>query len=219
MAALERASLTNTITGERVVVQFNPEEYTLQKEVQYAQATVPGLSTPLLQFAHGGLQSLDMELLLDAREAGVNDVRELVDSVVGLMAIDPTTHAPPVALFTWGSLTFKCVLASASQRFVLFRSDGVPSRARLQVSFQEYMTADEEARAVKRETADYTKVHTVRDGETLSSIAAATYGDAATWRPIAIRNRLADPSALVGGQSLVIPRLPYTDPDSGEITG
>jgi nucleoid-associated protein YgaU len=120
-------------------------------------------------------------------------------------------------LFAWGSLTFTCVLARAAQRFIMFRPDGVPIRARLQVTFNEFRDVELEAKEIKRETADYTKRHTVGQDETLSGIAAATYGDASMWRPIAIRNGIDDPRELAVGLQLAIPSLPYRDPDSGEV--
>jgi nucleoid-associated protein YgaU len=226
--ALERAVITNTVTGQRVDVQFNPEEYSVSRDVSYAQAAVPGLSAPLLQFAHGNMQTLEMELLLDTWEAhpagpvgatgAGGDVRALVKAVTSLMDVDPTTHAPPVLLFTWGSLTFTCVLARASQKFVMFRPDGVPVRARVQVTFNEFRNGDLEAKEVKRETADYSRLHVVVEGETLSAIAARVYDDPAAWRPIAVRNGVDDPRALRPGQRLLVPMLPFRDPETGEVT-
>lgn len=226
MSGLEKAQITNTVTGARVPVLFNPEEYTVSKEVTYAQANVPGLSAPILQFVHGGMSTLELELFLDTfeehREGGrvVNaagtDVRTLVAKVTDLMAIDASTHAPPVALFTWGSLAFSCVLARATQRYVMFLPDGTPVRARLHVTFNEFRNADLEAKEIKRETADYTKLHVVAEGDTLSSIAAAAYDDPTQWRPIAMANDIDDPRLLAVGGHLVVPRLPFLDPTSGE---
>jgi hypothetical protein len=67
--ALEKALLTNTVTGIKIPVQFNPEEYTLNRDINYAQAAIPGLSAPILQFVNGNLQTLEMELLVDTHEA------------------------------------------------------------------------------------------------------------------------------------------------------
>jgi len=223
--ALEKATITNTNSGTRVGVQFNPEEYTLNRDVNYAQAAIPGLSAPLLQFAHGNMQTLDLELLIDSHEAhtagGGNaaggDVRQLVRRVTDLMNIDPATHAPPVLLFTWGSLSFTCVLAKANQKFTMFRPDGVPVRAKVSVTFNEFRNGDLEAKEVKRETADYSKMHVVVQGETLSGIAAQVYANAATWRPIAILNGIDDPTSLDVGRHLLVPQLPFRDPETGEV--
>jgi hypothetical protein len=112
VATLEKALITNTVTQARIPVQFNPEEYSLSREVNYAQAAIPWLSAPLLQFAHGNMQTLEMELLIDTYEAHTgtaagSDARVVVKQVTDLMNIEPT-HAPPVLLFTWGSLSFTC---------------------------------------------------------------------------------------------------------------
>jgi nucleoid-associated protein YgaU len=100
----------------------------------------------------------------------------------------------------------------------MFRPDGVPVRARVQVTFNEFRNGDLEAKEVKRETADYSRLHVVGDGETLSAIAARVYDDPAAWRPIAVHNGIDDPRALRTGQRLLVPMLPYRDPETGEVT-
>lgn len=220
---LEKATITNTVSGVRVPVLFNPEEYTVNRDNNFAQMAIPGLRAPLLQFVHGNMQTLEMELLVDSYEAhgGRNgageDVRTLTRQITDLMNIDPTTHAPPVLLFTWGSLSFTCVLARASQRFIMFRTDGVPVRARLNVSFNEFTNAELEAKETKRETADFSHIHIVREGETLSSIAAKVYENPQLWRPIAIANGVDDPRVLPIGLELLTPQLPFRDPETGEV--
>lgn len=229
MAALEKATITNTVSGQRFPVLFNPEEYSLKRDIGYAPAAVFGLSAPILQFVSGNQQTLDMELLLDTYEEhreggrivaqGGADVRGLTAKITDLMNVDPTTHAPPVLLFAWASLTFTCVLSRVTQRFIMFLPDGTPVRARLTVTFDEYCNPALEAEEIKRETADYTKQHIVGQGETLSSISAATYGDPASWRAIAARNAIDVPAAIRTGAVLVVPALPYVDPDSGKEFG
>jgi len=156
---LEKATITNTVTGERVSVMFNPEEYSVNKDLTYAQSAVPGLSAPLLQFVHGNMGTLEMELFLDTYEAHREgskvlneqggDVRDLLRKILALMEIDRTTHAPPVLLFTWASLSFTCVLARASQRFVMFRPDAMRSSRRRRSSARRPTTrsCDSSARA------------------------------------------------------------------------
>jgi nucleoid-associated protein YgaU len=54
-------------------------------------------------------------------------------------------------------------------------------------------------------------------GETLSSIAAKVYENPQIWRPIAIANNIDNPRAIAIGQSLLIPSLPYQNPETGEV--
>lgn len=224
---LEKATILNTFTGEQVAVMFNPEEYTVSKDVNHAQQAIPGLSAPILQFVHGNMQTLEMELFFDTFEAhsesnrlinrAGDDVRDLTCKVTDLMNIDPKQHAPPVLVFTWGSFSFTCVLARATQRFIMFGSDGKPTRARLQVTFNEFRNMELEAKEIKRETADYSKFYVVGQGETLSAIAARLYGNPTLWRPLALRNGILNPRSLPVGLRLLVPALPFRDPETGEV--
>jgi hypothetical protein len=219
LAGLEKAVIVNTDArpAQRIPVMFNPSEYTLSRTINFAEARVPGLGGPLLQFVNGALQTLTMELFLDTYETKT-DVRVQTRKIAALQDVNPETHAPPVLLFTWGkSFSFTCVLASVVQRFVLFLPNGTPVRARLEVTFSEYRNAELERKGTKTETADYSKLWVVAQGETLSSIAARVYEDPTRWRPIALRNRIDDPRSLTPGQRLVIPNLPYRDPETGEV--
>jgi LysM repeat protein len=197
-------------------VFFNPEEYTLNKDNNFAAQAIPGLSGPLLQFVNGNMRTLEMELFFDTTDART-DVRSATQKVVGLLDIDSTLHAPPVLRVSWASLQFRCVLARVSQKFTMFLEDGSPVRARLNVTFNEFLDPDTEAKEVNRQTADFTKVHVVKRGDTLSRIANALYDNPAVWRPIAIANNLSDPRDISIGQSLAIPSLPFVDPLTGEV--
>jgi len=227
MPTLEKAVITNTITGTKIPVEFNPSDYTVSQDINYAQAAVPGLSQPLLQFVNGNTPALEMELFLDTYEAvqingktiatAGSDVRNLMQQVTNLMNIDSETHAPPVLVFTWASLSFTCVLARVTQKFVMFLGDGTPIRARLQVTFHGYNNATTQSKETKTQTADYSKTYTVGQGDTVSKIAGIMYKNAALWRPIAINNGLEDSINLTVGQQLLIPKLPYQNPETGEV--
>jgi nucleoid-associated protein YgaU len=225
--ALEKALITNTNSRAAIAVMFNPSDYTLTRDINYAQAAVPGLSAPLLQFVNGSAPALEMELFLDTYETNVqngrtlnqagDDVRKLTSQVTGLMDIDPSTHAPPVLLFTWASLSFTCVLARVAQKFTMFQPDGTPVRARLQVVFQGYNNGNTEQKEVKRETAEYSQTYLTAAGDNLSLVAWRAYGNAALWRPIGLYNAIVDPLRLTVGTPLYIPKLPFTDPETGEV--
>lgn len=225
--ALEKAIVVNDVTGDRIPVQFNPEEYSLNKDNNFAQAAIPGSGAPILQFVHGNMRTLEMEIFLDTyeehRENGrvINqageDVRNLSRKFTDLLSINATIHAPAPLIFTWGSLTFRCVLARVNQKFIMFRPDGIPVRAKLQVTFNEFTNGDFEAKEVKRETADFSKLYVVGQDETLSVIAARVYENPAMWRPIALCNEIDNPRVLPTGLRLLIPRLPFRNPETGEV--
>ena len=203
-------------TGQQFDVMFNPEEYAINKDNNYAAQNVPGLSGPILQFVHGNMRTLEMELFFDTFELHT-DVREQTSKITDLLKINGDLHAPPVIRISFASLQFRGVLARASQKFILFFPDGRPARARINCTFNEYLDPTREAKEVDRQTSTFTKVHVVVDGETLSGIAGRLYEDPALWRPIAIANEIDDPRNLTAGQSLAIPSLPFVDPSTGEV--
>jgi LysM repeat protein len=216
--ALAKARITVEHTGRSIDVAFNPEEYSLNKDNNFATQAIPGLGAPILQFVHGNIRTLEMELFFDTT-AGRTDVREQTQKVTDLLKIDPELHAPPVLRVAWGSLSLRCVLTRANQKFVKFLEDGRPTRARITVSFSEFIDPEREAKEVNRQTADFTKLHTVVRGDTLAALAARFYADPARWRPLAVANGLDDPRALEPGRTLRVPALPFTDPATGEVTG
>lgn len=214
--ALVKAQITVEHTGESFYVMFNPEEYSLNKDNNFASQAIPGLRSPLIQYVHGNLQTLEMELFYDTYEKRM-DVRTETQKLVKLMEIDRELHAPPVLRVSWASLQLRCVLARVNQRFIMFLDDGRPVRARLSVTFNEFVDAEKEAKETNRQSANFSKLHTVSQGETLSGIAGKLYENPQMWRPIAIANGIDDPRSIYTGQTLKIPSLPFINWETGEI--
>lgn len=191
---------------EEFPVLFNPTEYSLDKSVKYGEVTMPGYTSPVTQFVSGQSETLSMELFFDTYERR-EDVTQYTDEVDALLRVDGDLHAPPVVRFVWGSLTFKGVLTEARKSFTLFLDDGTPVRARLRVTFKEYVTPAEQRQREPRHSADRATTHRVTRGDTLWGIAATQYGDPGAWRPIARANDLPNPRSLEPGTDLSIPPL------------
>lgn len=217
---LEMLQIEVVHTGEKIKARFNPDEYTVAKDNSFATQQIPGLSGPLVQFVSGGQRTLDLKLFFDTWDTPTLpkvDVRKQTDRVVRLLDIDEKLHAPPILRVSWSSLQLQCVLTTVSQSFTMFTDAGTPVRATLTVKFNEVIFPEQESQQIKRQTADFTKLHRVIEGETLSSIAAAFYDNPQQWRPIAMANGITDPRSIVFGQQLRVPMLPFLDPSSGEV--
>ncbi len=107
--ALVKAKLLNVSVhgddmNEAVEVMFNPTQYSISKNMNYADVNIPGLQMPLLQFVRGDSRVLSVELFLDNSDSGapledeLNKLREFVE-------INNELHAPPVCKFIWGGGT------------------------------------------------------------------------------------------------------------------
>jgi hypothetical protein len=207
--------------GEEIKALFNPEKYTLNKGVQIAEIAIPGLDSPVLQFVRGQNEKITLELFFDTTQYGmvdnVKDVREETKKIYYLLKINRETHAPPRCRLRWGAggqlFSFGyapepwCVLESVSEEFNLFSPTGVPLRAKLNVTFREYKTVEDQIKENPKGSSDRTKVLEVERGQRLCQIAWQEYQDPGEWRRIAEANNLDNPRLLAPGTKLKIPRM------------
>ncbi len=122
---------------------FNPNEYTFSKRNTWSKGEVKGKNVPELEFGGGDSMTLKMQLFFDTYATG-EDVRQITNRIWKLMNInegqltDMTSvkGRPPMVEFQWGTTwSFKAVITDISQKFTLFRYDGTPVRATLDVTF------------------------------------------------------------------------------------
>lgn len=205
--------------GAIIRALFNPERYTVNKAVQYAEIPIPGLDSPVLQFIRGQNEKITVELFFDTTEDGmlddVTDVRTETQKIYHLTKIDRDNHAPLRCWLSWGrrqlfsvgsSLDPRCVVESVNEEFTLFSPGGIPLRAKLTVTFREYKTIEEQIQENPKQSSDRTKVRTLRRGETLSLLASQEYQDPGAWRLLAEANDVADPLKILPGTQLRVPR-------------
>lgn len=227
--ALEKAKLTVEREGksESFLVQFNPSEYNISETVNYAEKNIPGTPGPITQFVSGASASLSLSLTFDTYDTPVNGVREsgqkaeltqqkarqpadvsqLTRRVADLVAIDGSLHRPPMVTFSWGALSFKGVVTDLKQTFTMFLPNGMPVRARVELTLKSVTDLAEEKRKRPFESPDRTKYRTIHQGEHLWNFAAQEYGDAELWRVIARENGLMNPLDLEPGQVIKLPAL------------
>ncbi|MBE9071726.1 LysM peptidoglycan-binding domain-containing protein [Microcystis sp. LEGE 08355] len=196
-----------------ITVQFNPTAYSITKPVTWSQSSQRNLNAPVLQFGGGGSRTLVLELFFDVTEPvegkPVDDVRQLTNKIVKLTRIERDTNQPPICTVSWGNpldppeFPFIGVVTNLVQNFTLFKSDGKPLRARLTVTFTEWIDREKDLKQTDPEQT----TRLVKRGDTLSSLAAEVYGDPNLWRIIAQANNLDDPRHLKVSNPLIIPKL------------
>lgn len=204
--ALEKAVISNLDATEDITVLFNPKEYVVEKKTPWSEVSVFGMDSPPVQFTMGERKRLSMELFFDTSEEKT-DVRVHTEKIDKLMLVNAQEHRPPLLRFTWGPLSFDCVLEDCVQRFTLFKNDGIPLRAIIKVVFKEYATAAQQLAKTPRQSADHTKRLVLREGETLVGLAAREYNDPSKWRVIAEANGIEDPENIASGTIVELPPL------------
>ena len=196
---------------ETIKVLFNPSEYNVQITNTYRDTKSPGIEKPIPQYVGGNGRTLTMELYFDTyTDGGCSDVTAKTNEVAKLLGIEG--HAPPHVEFRWGEFAFRAVVEQLAQRFIMFRSDGVPVRAKLTVTFKGVKPLAEQLKEPRRNSSDKTKRRTLTADSSIWLIAAKEYGDPRSWRLIARQNRVDDPRAIRPGTALVVPPLDTGQP-------
>jgi hypothetical protein len=205
---------------EPIKCWFNPKDYKVQKGNNWEVKPVVGAGLPRAQFGGGNARELSLELLFNSQPD--SDVGGITDRLLKMMEVSETfassknSGRPPMVTFAWGgNLSFRAVAKSLSIQYTMFRPDGLPIRAQASVTLVQVEAAVGKSRGEGKKSPQNPTTraiaglgsHVVRDGDTLQSIAHASYGDPTQWRPIAEANHIDDPMRLRRGAALSIPRI------------
>ena len=129
----ERAQLV-VDGGEPIECAFNPQEYSITKTNVWTIKPVTGTDTPKPEFGGGMPWTIRVQLLLDASLKGADaSIKEDAMKLLKMMEAGGGGgggSAPPFVTFKWGSIESpKMVGSSLNIRFVMFRPNGEPARA------------------------------------------------------------------------------------------
>jgi hypothetical protein len=160
--------------------------------------------------------SLSLNLVFDTTHDG-KPVTDHTNKLLLLMEIDTTLPGydaesgngrPPWVQFHWGDFhSFKAVIADLGLSFTYFSAEGVPLRAKVKLTLNQFEPDDNWGRQNPTSgTPRPHRTHVVQPGETLDRIAAKHYGTSTPWRDIAQANGIEDPFDLRPGTTLAIPQ-------------
>jgi Contractile injection system tube protein/LysM domain len=216
----EQAYLKIENDASPITCLFNPKEYSVSKTSSWTKKANSS-SIPNLQYGGGEPRKLSLDLFFDATDDVGGDVRDITEKLFALLEANAKFNKekkkrPPTVEFHWGrTWTFPAVIDSLSVQYTLFRPDGTPVRASAKLSLTQVEKAVEKASAGSNKKAQNPttrgrvdlRSHTVRDGDSLPSIAYASYGDPTRWRAIAEANGIDDPLALRRGRVISVPQV------------
>jgi nucleoid-associated protein YgaU len=162
------------------------------------------------EFGGGLPQIYKLSLLLDTsiKRDNAKTVTELGNKL--MEAFHGGGSAPKFVTFSWGAVELpEAAPISISIRYAMFKPNGEPTRAFVDL---ELAQAKDNKMVFKGQNPTTRaipgmRVHKVRDGDSLPSIAYRHYGDATQWRAIADANDISNPLSLRRGTDLSIPRL------------
>lgn len=195
---------------------YNPTEFSTVKSASWNRATTASArSTTRPQFAGTQPQTVSMEIFLDAWASFGEDVATSVNTLFTWLKPTPASIArqlpnPPVLAFEWGCsgalADFRGYLKTVTAKYLLFRPDGTPVRATANITLEE--VPQEPARQNPTSGAiESQATRTLRDGDSLHSVAWREYDDPSLWRGLAAFNGIDDPLRVPPGTRLLVPSM------------
>jgi hypothetical protein len=198
-------------------VQYNPKEFTVQRQVEWGEHEESGQGQGALEFQKGNAMSVTMDLIFDTtcetgpardvRAKWVNGLLHLTTPAVqaegGEQEEEEDKLRPPKVLFSWGTFELTCVVESVNTTYLLFDGNGVPLRARCSVQLKEWTeSAYAAATGGMRWAGNAIKLVKARAGSLPSHLAQETR---TPWKKIAQDNNIDDPmEELQAGMDVVI---------------
>jgi hypothetical protein len=198
--------------GLSIPCMFNPFEYTVSKSNSYEEKSRNNSDVPQIEFKKSGPQTLKLSLTFDTYEAGTdvsldtNKLWKLMESKTRQESGNDSKVPPPEVAFEWGVFRFVAVVTDMTQKFTMFKLDGTPVRAKVDVTFTQHIDVNDYPN--QNPTSGGGPVQRIRRviaGDRLDTIAYEVYRDANKWRLIAEHNHITNPLNLRTGQFLSIP--------------
>ena len=194
---------------------FNPTDYRLSQtlDVHHNRATATVGGTP--EFSGTNAMTLTTQLFFDDFASAKGDVTPKITTLLKWThPTDDSTNngqpCPPLVKFVWGGNpqldTFFGFLRSVSVNYTVFRIDGTPIQAKVDIQIVGLPEQFGQQNPTSRAT-NTRRVHTMIDGDTLQSVAFKELGKPTYWRAIAELNDIDDPMRLAPGTTLLIPTV------------
>jgi nucleoid-associated protein YgaU len=153
-------------------------------------------------------QTLRFSFYLDATGVipGVPNLAAEIKRFKSLVyAYNGDVHSPNYIKLVWAGPPFKCRLTSLDIEYTLFKPNGMPLRAKLDVAFEEFLSVEEIKLLATKNSPDVTHVRTVQPGDTLPLMCFRVYGDSNYYIQVARYNHLASFRHLTPGSKVKFP--------------
>lgn len=218
MASLELMKITgytdedfqNKFSGSPYSFMINPDTIKIQKSIEYNEQQAPATSSASQKYKSTPSDKLTFEIVIDC--TGVVDSKrtDMAKEITALETIIYTyngkIHRPNFVKVQWGqNITFNGVLESIDISYTLFKPDGSPLRAKISLSFSQYISPKTVTMQDAPQSPDLTHIVTVSEGMSLPQLCLQTWNDDSLYIQVAEFNGLNKFRNLSGVSKLIFP--------------
>ena len=197
---------------EKITFQFPPQQMTENIGVTWATSNAPTRGVPIVQFAHGELDTISFTAKLWATHA-LDNIKDKLEAMKRSVRQDPTLLRPPIWLFVWGEAIDDLVVIDSigGIRYDSLRSDGSVRGCTFAITLSRYTFFDVAATDPNAPPPS-TFFVPARSGDIWEAVARTEYGNPDLGDLLRRRNPgLAEPGNNPGQVLALLPRSRYRD--------
>jgi len=191
-------------------LQINPEKYAHKHSTALTKSRTTDTAGVTTKFNVHEPQNVSFEFYFDATGVvpGMTSLPDAIKTFTDLVyTYNGDIHSPNYLRLLWGALNFECRITSLNIDYLLFNPNGIPLRAKLNVTFNEYLSPQKIALLAKKQSPDLTHARVAVAGDTLPLMCFRVYQDSKHYLDVARINNLSDFRNLKPGQQIFFPQL------------
>jgi hypothetical protein len=195
-------------------VPINPENLEEDLKIIHDRNQHQGAEGNDLRYKGTAPRKLSLKLLFDNsgtvegnRMEGVPVPEQLNAFRAVVSDMDPVSHKPPYLKVTYNKFVFDGVLSNLKIQYTLFDSVGVPIRARVIFTAEEFKEPKKRVKEEDKQSPDLTHLRKVKEGDNLPLMTFQIYGNAEFFLQVARENKLNNFRKLQVGSEVVFPPI------------
>lgn len=212
----DKGTVTGPRTAEAFTVRLNPSNYARNFEIKYNNTRAMGTPSMQPKFNNSGEKNLDFDILMDgtgvvpptsSSSTAVDVESQLEELSKVVYVLDGDKHEPNTVMLLWGSFKFFGKLSTMAVEYTLFKPTGVPLRAKIKLSFVQYVGAVEMAAQANLTSPDLTHAVDIQAGDSLPLLCYRIYKNSAYYLEVAKFNGITNFRNIKPGTRLSFPPL------------
>jgi hypothetical protein len=205
----------SAFSGNPYAVMINPDSIKWQRNVEYNEQQSPDSSSASQKYKSTPSEKLNFDIVIDCTGIVDGTRTDMSKEMKALEKIVYTyngdIHRPNFVKIQWGKdIIFKGVLTSFDTSYTLFKPNGSPLRAKVSLSFTNYVSPATVGKEDKKASPDVSHLVSVVEGMTLPQMCQAVWNDDSYYVQVAKYNKLNKFRNLKGIDKLVFPPILQT---------
>lgn len=193
-------------------VMINPNSIKWDRKITYTEQQPLDSSTSSQKYKNSPSVNLNFDIIIDCTgvvdSKRVNMSKEIDDLETIVYTYNGKIHRPNYVRVQWGDgQLFDSVLKTFNTEYTLFKPNGDPLRAKVSLSFGEYVCPEKRKKQEKKTSPDITHLVEVIEGENLPQLSSKVWNTPYYYVQVAKYNDLNKFRHLSGGQELIFPPI------------